>query len=784
MKQKAIMTKLIYTMIAAALLFINNPALSQTNQALDFDGSDDLVTVNGINITGFTGLTMEAWCYMDNYQSGIYHASFIIMKEYAWCGPPYGSFMIAVSSTSNILGTRKVDFGLNPSNNHEYLMSIADVPLHEWHHLAATWDGSYMRVYLDGIIEDSTAVTGPIYDMDTEMHIGNNTMCGSGRAFDGRIDEVRIWNVARTGPELRDAMYKELSGSESGLFAYYKLNEGSGQDVYDSSPNAWDGYLGNTTASDGLDPLWTSSTAPVPYYTVQDGNWNNDNSWADGQLAPSNSWSRVSIEHEIQLTSDEVAEDISIQSSGILNIESTKSLSVNNDFTNDAGLSGLVIESDASGTASLIESSTNVNATVQRHLTQNAWHFLGIPVESAVSGVFFIPGGSQVYLRTHIEFDNSWDAWITSLTQSLIQGRGYEAWVDNTVNQDETIEYTGVLNAGDYTTGVGGFYDLEYTSGHGLNLIANPYPSALQADISSWTKTNVANAVWVWSDSDGNYLYWNGTDGTNGDEYGTLTSGVIPAMQGFFVLATGSNPELCIPQSSRTHSSQSFYKNASFPNTLRINVSGNGYRDAIFIGFDENASEGFDLNKDVWKLFGLEDAPQLYTYADEQELSVNILGNDKNERVIPIYFECSEAGLYSIDIEGIENLLQIGDVYLEDRIGEINYNLKTDPEFSFNHNPDFPKDRFQLIFVKDAENKNENRIAQSYIWSSGRSVYICLPEDASGLASIYSIDGRVLKSDLELNEGLNSFDLPSIKGMVIVKAQTRNNIQTEKVYIQ
>ncbi len=53
-------------------------------------------------------------------------------------------------------------------------------------------------------------------------------------------------------------MNSELTGGETGLFAYYNLNEGTGQTAGDSSGNGRDGTLGSTTSSDSADPAWTS----------------------------------------------------------------------------------------------------------------------------------------------------------------------------------------------------------------------------------------------------------------------------------------------------------------------------------------------------------------------------------------------------------------------------------------------------------------------------------------------------------------------------------------------
>lgn len=218
------------------------------------------------------------------------------------------------------------------------------------------------------------------------------------------------------------------------------------------------------------------------------------------------------------------------------------------------------------------------------------------------------------------------------------------------------------------------------------------------------------------------------------------------------------------------------------PNALRINVSGNNYRDAVFIGFDENASHGFDLNMDVWKLFGLENAPQLYTYAGDQELSVNVLPEIEEESILPLYFDCSEAGLYTMDVEGLDVLSEHVEIYIEDKKDKLIYDLKNTSEFSFNHEPDFSNERFQLIFIKKAE--TELSESRSNIWSNEHSIYINLKEGEYGTASIYSLEGKTIIPELKINEGMNVFDLSSQTGILIIKVLSSQGVKTEKVYLK
>ena len=65
----------------------------------------------------------------------------------------------------------------------------------------------------------------------------------SSRYFDGRIDEVRIWNIARNQEEIVSSMDSSLTGQESGLVAYYNFDEGSGIILNDLTGNGHNGTV-------------------------------------------------------------------------------------------------------------------------------------------------------------------------------------------------------------------------------------------------------------------------------------------------------------------------------------------------------------------------------------------------------------------------------------------------------------------------------------------------------------------------------------------------------------
>ena len=98
--------------------------------------------------------------------------------------------------------------------------------------------------------------------VDASMHaaLGSQStiieVSGQSQPYDGLIDEVRIWNIARTEAQVAADYQKELSGSETGLIAYWKFNEGTGTNVNDETSSGLDLTLVNT-------PVW-STDVPFP----------------------------------------------------------------------------------------------------------------------------------------------------------------------------------------------------------------------------------------------------------------------------------------------------------------------------------------------------------------------------------------------------------------------------------------------------------------------------------------------------------------------------------------
>ncbi len=281
---------------------------SQTQNALDFDGTNDVVNIGDKDFSAFSEFTVEAWFKTTNTIDN----QRIVCKDQQ--GIP-GNFVCRYTSA---LGWEFIAYDNNANTwQRAAYNSIAEND-GNWHHFVGVIDqtDNKVKLYMDGVLKATDDFTAAFMDDSDgeELVIGADSDLDNGVdfVFDGTIDEVRIWDVARTQNQIRDNMYKELDSplTETNLFAYYQFNETSGTNLPDMSSNTNDGTLTN------MDPStdWVSSTAPIPYYSVSDGSWNSNATWATGQKAPVNSWANVNIDNNVDITSAEDCEDMNISS--------------------------------------------------------------------------------------------------------------------------------------------------------------------------------------------------------------------------------------------------------------------------------------------------------------------------------------------------------------------------------------------------------------------------------------------------------------------------------------
>ena len=242
------------------MFFPGNQALSQgSGKALDFDGSNDWVDCSGGSGSKVSAaslglptrdITVEAWVFPRTFQTWDAVVGFLQDNgtfERGWDIELRNGGRFAFTLESVAGG------GLT------YMESSSTFSTNEWYHIAGTYDGTTMKLYVNGILEaSSTAESGDINYDDSWLAVGMYKDDNEENATDAVIDEVRIWNVAKTETQIRAAMCHKLTGSETGLVSYYKMDSATGSTMYDYAGSN-DGALTNMTVPGD----WVTSGAAI-----------------------------------------------------------------------------------------------------------------------------------------------------------------------------------------------------------------------------------------------------------------------------------------------------------------------------------------------------------------------------------------------------------------------------------------------------------------------------------------------------------------------------------------
>lgn len=205
-------------------------------------------------------MTIEAWIKPDGWGEGPNYIGTIFQKPSIWL------FIVqnhaAANDSSLILQLRHAT-----GVSHSY-SEVGSIRLDEWSHIAVSYDqaNSEVSMLINGHPQEIGHISlpsGPIRMNTSEtMHIGS--VSGGIMGFMGVLDELRIWNLARTVAEIDANMGFMLEDHQVGLQAYWPMNEGGGNMIHDMSGNAHDITLSGVEWTYGTPFHATSITDPDP----------------------------------------------------------------------------------------------------------------------------------------------------------------------------------------------------------------------------------------------------------------------------------------------------------------------------------------------------------------------------------------------------------------------------------------------------------------------------------------------------------------------------------------
>ncbi len=188
---------------------------------------DGVVAPGGEPLRLTTDLTAEAWIY----PTGSAEPGGIIVNV-------EGQYEIARVANGEIIYAMA-----NSSPGWYWVSTGAFVPERAWAHVALTLTPFIARVYINGVLVHEAYAGGPIGDVHPAM---NDLWIGARpslrQPFDGLIDEVRVWSLCRTQPQIRDSL-RTVDPTSPGLVAYYRFDDQSGSRAASAIPGGPDAIL-------------------------------------------------------------------------------------------------------------------------------------------------------------------------------------------------------------------------------------------------------------------------------------------------------------------------------------------------------------------------------------------------------------------------------------------------------------------------------------------------------------------------------------------------------------
>ncbi len=462
-------------------------------RSIYFDGAVDYIDMEDALDLNPSEFTVSAWIKRDATDTG---TKSIMSKRGTTFSNGYDF---------RILDDNRIQIRWKTPSN-QTLTSTVSIPDDEWHHVAVTYGSGRGRMYIDGIENvDRSSLSNPIDNNESFLiaAAGKGTIV---QHFKGNIDEVRVWDKMLTPSQLRFIMNQEIENNASivagkiipttisknevatipwsDLAGYYPMSVYTYTNTEDASGKGNQGALRNLNTVD-------RQTAPLPYESTQNGNWDVQSSWMNGtvQTIPGTTsivdntqtvdWNIVRTNHNITIDDDS---DLPSGKNG------------------NRTLLGLMVDSNELEVSGVTDATTNTGygLTVSHYLT--------------LDGTIDLEGESQLIQDNNSDLIVGTTGRLERDQQGTADTFTYNYWSSPVGQTDvETNEFS--YNLANVIQNVGFL-----TSGH--NGSASPLRIA---DYWIWKFSNLAN---------GDYSAWQHTRST----------GTILAGEGFTMKGPGSGP--------------------------------------------------------------------------------------------------------------------------------------------------------------------------------------------------------------------------------------------------
>lgn len=809
------------------------------HKALQFNGIDERASISstsGINIG--SSFTIETWL---KFPENIIYNSERLLVEYG----DWGAGNIQLTSFEN--GGVKINFHGRDGDLPVVIDGLDDG---NWHHIAATFDASsngQINYYIDGVLIASPGNLGntPTNTSGLSLSLGARRFNNGSFTYHSEVsmDEVRVWNTARTGTQIYDNYNRELTGSENNLIAYFPMNEIINGYILDATENNNDLQLFNmdeTNLISGASIVDYMRNTWLGTFSSDTDDWTN---WS-AQMNP-----KIDEEFYVPIVSDFViipnipgaspsgyneptilanntleARELFVENNRLLEVEGV--LKVDDVFDNN----GLVKFSSSengtgyfdefngtiSGTGSvtsekyfparrafnMVASAVNTNTSIYENWQNAGANDAGIGTH--ITGGNASDGFDQTETNnpSMFVFNNGWQAISNTNDTNLEVGTPYRLMVrgDRTIDlsSNESENATTLSATGNLATG-----NLNFTPPTGGNstfysFVANPYQS--RVDISEFLSSNAAaNNIkfWVWDpmiNSRGGFVVVDELGGSGTTTPTSTMSKYIEPGQAFFIEVTNSNPTLSFAETMKDLVSSSGRPSAlsDYNKQLKLILKNeeNQLVDALRLRFSAGGNNNID-DYDASKMGNLDE--NLASINQNQLFTVQQRAFPEEDETIALYTNNWRTTTYNLEVV-LENFDETS-IYLIDNYlntetlinNESNYEFSIDPTIEASVNTM----RFELKFGETTFSNEEFSSNHTFVIYPNPAVDMIQIKANTNSSSelnirVYNTLGTEVINQNSNQSVLHQLSIDNLSsGVYIIKIQDQEgNVQTSQIIKQ
>ena len=501
------------------------------------------------------------------------------------------------------------------------------------------------------------------------------------------------------------------------------------------------------------------------------------------------------------LTDEEA--DVTVKNNGELTIDDHRKL---HSITVEAGgkltvadgkklTAPVSLQSSSLYTATFVDYSTSdtppaITGSMEQYLPQGRNWYITSPV---VSGNTSSVSGSGLGFTVSY-YNEATSAWVNDYSGALTRGVGYVA-VSNSGTGTNNATFSGTFHSGPVTVPL----TRKGTTKAGFNLVANPYPSYLNAMTAINANANIMPTIWYRTRSTGvspqyHFETVNTTsgEGTNASLTGTV-SGYIPPMQAFWVRTLTDDNSITFTNAMRLHhnGSTTVMKTRSSSNDsklLRLQVSNGVNADEAIVMFNTNAMNGYDKYDSPKNSNNSSVIPEIYTkVADsDEQLVINGMNSIPLDTEIPLGFNTKSPNNFRLKASEFRNFDSNVHVMLLDKqnTSAEPFDLTDGSEYSFSSDATDTMDRFSVIFkaVSISTGVNTGNADNFSIWTNATNQLV-INGCAGTTAAVYNAVGQKL-SNQRLTSTVTVLDMPLLPGVYMVTVSNAGKSVTKKVIVK